>query len=45
MWFEAGAYNEQEKKKKKELEEKENADFVKKQAEQQKMKEYIVTSI
>ena len=42
MGFEVWAYNEQEKKKK-ELKDKEKADFQKKQVEHQKMKEYIDT--
>jgi len=42
MGFEAWAYNEKEKKKK-ELEEKEVAEFQQKQVEHQKMKEYIET--
>ena len=45
MGFEAWAYNEQEKKNKKELEDKEQEEFQKKQVEQEKTKEYIKTEI
>jgi hypothetical protein len=45
MGFEWSAYNEQEKKNKKELEENEQDEFQKNQVEHEKTKEYIKTEI